>query len=881
MARVNLPAAQPFYNAAQRFVDVALRGDDSLFAPGQPIWSLATLNKLHHDFVEQPDTSSRSFEIKFKDQLASSDPDTILLAGELLYVHLLPANGIKPETKRGQIRRVLSWAREPITTSIPQELDKALENGVAKAAQAFLIGKPFQIAFLLEVVRQWKQLTDEQQSRALIDPWEFKRFLFGLPIHFAYGQRELLLHIVYPDTFEATMAREHKQEISASFAHLVEDSAADVDLRLTQIRHRLEPEYGVGFSFYDQRLMPLWHETGPDSQDDVVERQDDAEMGVVSDAHTPVALAQWQSSFTSENELAQHIAQDYPRWLQETFGGAIEIQPFAERLLHVIVDGKRYQELSLRRVRGVYVLLFYPDQWDTVRLRSRIRRPKSAYPRDTWGFRFVMTNLSDYELFKSITQQTFNAVLGPSGGPLPRTLGEELRPYIELVTHLGASAYSASQIVDRLGQIKPAIANLTQAPNADTLAADLMRLRLLEHLDDGRYCRWEHLSDATMAHMLRYAALTLLVPAGEEYDLPALNAPLDGLPHPPAVWPLQGAILPWYQEAGLVRRNEDGTWQSLPGALDPLDAPTPTAIALNTFLDHLHRARVSPRGLPPLDDTPLQPLDQPVLDQRIAEIQRELLIDRDTILRIYRSLIAGQHVILSGPPGTGKTHLARILPRILWRDASDTVVLHMPITPELPPTTDPDDELLRREGYAVEVVTATEDWGVRHVVGGIAPQLQLRDQVKTLIYGIRHGHLTRAVLTNYQGYDSETIPALDRLKRHEPTDAQERRYHGQWLVIDEFTRAQIDAAFGSLLTTLGGQRSPTIAVPTDDGGEQQVPLPRDFRLIGTLNSFDRHFLNQMSEAMKRRFAFIDILPPGRAAMPSLSRRWQSSAHCCA
>jgi hypothetical protein len=101
-------------------------------------------------------------------------------------------------------------------------------------------------------------------------------------------------------------------------------------------------------------------------------------------------------------------------------------------------------------------------------------------------------------------------------------------------------------------------------------------------------------------------------------------------------------------------------------------------------------------------------------------------------------------------------------------------------------------------------------------------------------------------------------------RRRELTDAEERRYRGHWLIIDEFTRAPVDAAFGSLLTTLGGQRAPTIAVPTEDGGEAQVPLPRDFRLIGTLNSFDRHFLNQMSEAMKRRFAFIDILPPGRA-----------------
>ncbi|MBP8252603.1 MAG: hypothetical protein KAX40_09575, partial [Herpetosiphon sp.] len=84
-----------------------------------------------------------------------------------------------------------------------------------------------------------------------------------------------------------------------------------------------------------------------------------------------------------------------------------------------------------------------------------------------------------------------------------------------------------------------------------------------------------------------------------------------------------------------------------------------------------------------------------------------------------------------------------------------------------------------------------------------------------------------------------------------------------WLIIDEFTRAPIDAAFGSLLTTLGGQSDAQLAVPTDTGGEHRVPLPKDFRIIGTLNSFDRHFLNQMSEAMKRRFTFIDVLPPSR------------------
>jgi hypothetical protein len=161
----------------------------------------------------------------------------------------------------------------------------------------------------------------------------------------------------------------------------------------------------------------------------------------------------------------------------------------------------------------------------------------------------------------------------------------------------------------------------------------------------------------------------------------------------------------------------------------------------------------------------------------------------------------------------------------------------------------------------VEVVTATEDWGVRHVIGGIAPRLERTAQGRSLIYTVRHGCLTRAVLANYANYDGTSVPAPETLRRREVSDGAGQRYRGRWLVIDELTRAPVDTAFGSLLTTLGDQGSPLV-VPTDDG-DIAVAMPRDFRIIGTLNSFDRHFLNQMSEAMKRRFVFIDVLPPAR------------------
>lgn len=53
----------------------------------------------------------------------------------------------------------------------------------------------------------------------------------------------------------------------------------------------------------------------------------------------------------------------------------------------------------------------------------------------------------------------------------------------------------------------------------------------------------------------------------------------------------------------------------------------------------------------------------------------------------------------------------------------------------------------QRHGYAVELVTATEDWGVRDVVGGIGPRLDGDGSSGTLRYTIEHGHLTRMALS--------------------------------------------------------------------------------------------------------------------------------------
>jgi len=54
-----------------------------------------------------------------------------------------------------------------------------------------------------------------------------------------------------------------------------------------------------------------------------------------------------------------------------------------------------------------------------------------------------------------------------------------------------------------------------------------------------------------------------------------------------------------------------------------------------------------------------------------------------------------------------------------------------------------------------------------------------------------------------------------------------------------------------------------LKVPTSKEDEyfEEVPIPQDYRIIGTLNTFDKHYLFRLSDALKRRFAFVELFPP--------------------
>jgi MoxR-like ATPase len=187
-----------------------------------------------------------------------------------------------------------------------------------------------------------------------------------------------------------------------------------------------------------------------------------------------------------------------------------------------------------------------------------------------------------------------------------------------------------------------------------------------------------------------------------------------------------------------------------------------------------------------------------------------LRIPRPVLASLIAALEAGKHIMLTGPPGSGKTTLAFLVAELAKRT-------------------------FRSNGSLA--ATATTDWDVGDTIGRY--------------WATPEGPIFR------EGFILEAIQ------------------RGRWLIIDEMNRADFDKAFGPLFTTFTnhpvtlpfkrvGHSSYLSLVPSGaepPPGTEAVMVPQRWRIIATINEFDKKTLFRMSFALMRRFAFIEVEPP--------------------
>jgi 5-methylcytosine-specific restriction protein B len=262
MARYSEHNTQPIYDAAARLLERCLQGNGSLFVNDVELWTLGNLEKIHEVFVAAPDEGDRTFTDKYKDQIQPAGPEICRLAAEILAVYFFFPSNVGGARKKGLVGEVLSWAGDSL--SAESLLAKALSQGIGSGGQGYNTRRPSEITFLIEFTIAWKRLPESERTAALSDPWLFMEIVDRVDGAEARQVRHMLLHVLFPDTFERIASREHKRRVVASFASLLDgDITDDMDRRLFSIRGKLEGLLGrKDIDFYWSPLVEVWNDSG-------------------------------------------------------------------------------------------------------------------------------------------------------------------------------------------------------------------------------------------------------------------------------------------------------------------------------------------------------------------------------------------------------------------------------------------------------------------------------------------------------------------------------------------------------------------------------------------------------------------------------------------
>lgn len=191
-----------------------------------------------------------------------------------------------------------------------------------------------------------------------------------------------------------------------------------------------------------------------------------------------------------------------------------------------------------------------------------------------------------------------------------------------------------------------------------------------------------------------------------------------------------------------------------------------------------------------------------------AELPSGFEISDGLLKQLCAALNSNNHLILTGPPGTGKTTLSIALSKAAQKN------------------------------YLI--TTATADWTTFDTIGGYMPDV---------------------TSANPNSLRFEEGIFLQSIKNRD------------WLIVDEINRAQIDKAIGALFTVLSDGEATLpyrhnathnrIKIVSQNGNTTNDTYYKndDWRLIATMNEYDKTSLFDMSYAFMRRFAMIRIGVP--------------------
>jgi MoxR-like ATPase len=744
--------------------------------------------------------------------------------------------------------------KEPV--SIPPDLDEALDHGIASAGIAFNTFRPFQLAFILQFARAWKALPADRREAALGDAWSFKQALFAVALPLgSYTQREALLHLVHPDTFEPIVSRRYKEQIAAAFTDPAATDELDIDRRLAAARARLEAEKGRPIDWYEDDIAPRWRPVGGPGPDPA-EEGSAGHAWIFQSSPNQYDLAGALSS-TREftwliNQYEREIHAEDPVFLWET-GPQAGILASGQILSEpAIIDDHSAEAPFYRAV----------DKFVGPRLRvrlavERVLRPRLTRQQITADATLVslpnlkFANATNFKLTPDQAKALDELVRAAEAEPwaAPGLTAEDFgvlaahqtsQPWDELSDEV-RSDYGrlrdkldlyAARLADGLGKnvrLKPFVSHPNPSgrnplyqwccvyPESVPNKSYGFQLALIVKPDYIEYCFCSGSAtggtsnEAKLSELQRQLASTrerLLTLRTDPVVLSAVDDARRAGLSLRARWlrAPDDSVIDTFGEWAVHASSPDGGGASISGfaSRDDVIARGPGFLAW--LADQLGRvAPLMERLYGSTTDVPPVSVPGPAT-RPLAQLADELSLDTSYLEDVEWLLRDRKQLVFYGPPGTGKTFVAEAFAE--WfagsRDRVETIQFH--------------------PSYAYE-----------DFVEGIRPRLDATELRYALVPGV--------------------------LRRFAARAEQDSRPHV--LIIDEINRANLARVFGELLYLLE-YRDRTVRLPYS---QEQFGLPGNVYVIGTMNTADRS-IALVDFALRRRFHFIEF-----PASPEILRRW--------
>ena len=205
-------------------------------------------------------------------------------------------------------------------------------------------------------------------------------------------------------------------------------------------------------------------------------------------------------------------------------------------------------------------------------------------------------------------------------------------------------------------------------------------------------------------------------------------------------------------------------------------------------------------------------------------------VEERAIMNAHAILQSSKQIILTGPPGTGKTYFAKRL-------AAQMIGCH------------PDDVKLEEEKntpFARARFPKVNDNGSWALVQ-FHPSYNYEDFVRGIqVSTNQHGQ------PNYE-VENRILAQMADEARKGPNESKE-----YVIIIDEINRANLAAVLGELIYALE-YRGCSVDTPYAISGDRTIKIPSNLYIIGTMNTADRT-VGHIDYAVRRRFAFLPVLP---------------------